>query len=186
MSDLENNDEIEVLEDELNDEVSLEDEESNSQQKIKSLRVKLKQAEEAKKQILEDLQRAKAEFLNSKKRLTEESHRNSDRTINKQMTALLPLCDSFQMALSNKDAWESVDEVWRKGMEGIYNQLQNILETNHVTVMNPLNEEFDPHQHEAMSTVDSDLGSEKVVEVLQFGYQRNNEVIRPAKVIISN
>ena len=45
---------------------------------------------------------------------------------------------------------------------------------------------FDPNQHEALSTVPVE-GTESgtVVEVLQKGYRLNEQLIRPARVVVS-
>ena len=90
------------------------------------------------------------------------------------------------MAMSNTDMWERVDTTWRTGIEGIYTQLHSILKSYDVTVIDPLNEAFDPEYHEAISTQNSDShDAETVVQVIQKGYARNDTVIRPAKVILS-
>jgi molecular chaperone GrpE len=52
-------------------------------------------------------------------------------------------------------------------------------------VINPQGEKFDPHLHQAMSVVDSDLPPNTVVHVMQKGYVLNDRVIRPALVMVS-
>jgi len=47
-------------------------------------------------------------------------------------------------------------------------------------------EKFDPNIHEALSVDEkSDADTDIVTKVLQSGYKRNKELIRPAKVILS-
>ena len=167
------------------DELELADVEENSKSKIKSLQTKLKDCEAEKKQHLDGLQRAKADFLNTKKRLEEEKVRAGERAMNDHIERLLPLCDSFTMAMSNTEAWEAIDDSWRKGMEAIYTQLQGILKSYNVVKVDPTGEQFDPNRHEALGTEDSDLESETVSTVIQQGYERNGEIIRPAKVVLS-
>ncbi len=156
-----------------------------------TLRDKLKVCEAEKREVLEELQRAKADFLNAKKRLEEERLRDRERSLIKHIESLIPLCDSFQVAMSDKSVWEKADENWRKGIEGINAQLQNILSSSNVVVINPKGEHFSPHQHEALSTqrVEGIEAHEKVMEVVQMGYElkKNDgttELIRPARVII--
>lgn len=171
-------------------ESELEEVEENTNSKIKKLREKLKACEQEKMQHLEELQRAKADFLNGKKRVEEERLRDKERAVNAQIEKLLPLCDSFHMAMHNKEAWEAIDAVWRVGVEGIHNQLQDILASYGVKQINPSGEAFDPQMHEAMTNVpvedESDHG--KIIQVIQNGFTRkvgDTEVlIRPARVTV--
>ena len=168
------------------EDIELEDAEERTQDKVKKTRDKLSQCEKEKIEILEELQRAKADFLNSKRRLSEQAQTDRERTLNSFLNSLLPLCDSFDMATADTAIWESIDENWRKGVEGIQNQLNAILKQHDVVVIEAKGEHFDPNRHEAMSAVDGDAESDTVLEVLQKGYERNGTVIRPAKVIIQN
>lgn len=182
--------ELEPVEDDITDDAELEDMEENSAQKIKQLKKKLQESEKEKMEHLENLQRAKAEFLNAKRRLEDERLADKERAIVRQIEKLLPMCDSFHMAVSNKEAWESIDPTWRKGIESIYNQLQSILTSYSVTEFNPVGAEFDPNKHEAMTNVkvDSKEMDHKVVSVIQNGYIRTNgdseQLIRPARVTV--
>ena len=156
-----------------------------------TLRDKLKVCEAEKREILEESQRTKADFLNAKRRLEEERKRDRERGTISHIEDLIPLCDSFQVAMSNKEVWEKADENWRKGIEGIYSQLQNILSSNQVSVINPIHTTFNPHQHEALSTipVTDEKEDHMVMAVIQMGYElkktdNTTEIIRPARVII--
>jgi molecular chaperone GrpE len=170
-------------------EPELSDVEDNQKDIISSLRKKLKEAEEDKRTAQDDLQRARADFLNARKRLDEERQRDKQRSIVKHVEELLPLCDSFEMAMSNKEVWEKADENWRKGIEGIYAQLQSLLTQYNVTKLIPLGEVFDPHRHEALSMtpVTDKTKHDTVVAVIQNGYEIDadtKELIRPARVAI--
>ncbi|HEY0964819.1 MAG TPA: nucleotide exchange factor GrpE [Candidatus Paceibacterota bacterium] len=189
-SDNENDFEVEVTaeEDTDRDDPELIDTETTEANKIKQLREKLARAEEEKRNTLEAAQRERADFLNARKRLEAERAGDRLRYTKKHIEALLPLCDSFEMAISNTEAWEKADETWRKGMEGIHMQLKKLLESYGVSAIDPMNEPFDPYRHEAIGTVrvsDKDL-QDKVVAVLQRGYEiemgDKKEVIRPARV----
>ena len=156
-----------------------------------TLRDKLKVCEAEKRDILEETQRAKADFLNARRRLEEERKRDHERSIIKHVEELIPLCDSFQVAMQNKEVWEKADANWRKGIEGIYSQLQNILVNYKVTILNPQNAAFNPHQHEALQTTPTTDKSahDTVVAVIQMGYELAKadgtvELIRPARVVI--
>ncbi len=187
----ENNDiDVEVTSDDLAvEDIELEEIEEKSGDKMKKLRDKLKTCEADKMQAMEDLQRAKAEFLNAKKRLEDEKMQDRLRSKMQHATDLLPLCDSFAMAMSNKDVWEKADENWRKGIEGIHMQLQKLLASYGVSKIEALGSTFDPHRFEALDTekVSDKKEVDKVQKVLQEGYEmktgETTEVIRPARVV---
>lgn len=175
--------------DELND-LELDEIEDNSNTKIKFLRDKLKSCEQEKILYLEQLQRAKAEFLNAKRRLEEEKQLAKERTVDSHINRILPLCDSFAMAMKDKAAWESIDKTWRTGIESIHTQLQSILKEYNVTEVNPLGEQFDPNLHDAVVSVpvSDEKQNHKVMEVLQLGYERatmnGSTLVRPARVTV--
>ncbi len=173
------------------EETEIEVEEEGVANKMKQMREKLTKCDEEKKNALEELQRTKADFLNSKKRLEETKDREVERATEKHIEKLLPLCDSFSLAMSNKESWEAIDEVWRKGVEGIHNQLLSLLASYGIREVKPEGETFDPNIHEAVGEVaveEKDNG--KIVSVLQSGYIRkqgsNEKILRPARVIVGN
>lgn len=167
------------MEHEAPDDVSLEDEEAGAGTKMKQLRAKLAACDEEKRSIHEELQRTRADFLNSKRRLEEQLQRDRERITERHMEDLLPLADSFDMAMQDP-AWQSADEIWRKGVEGIYAQLKNILRSNGIESIEPqAGSPFDPREHEALM----DTGNGDVIgQVFQKGYKRGDTIIRPAKV----
>ena len=94
------------------------------------------------------------------------------------------------MAMGNQEAWNNVDEVWRKGVESIYSQLEQILTAHHVSKVDPLGEAFDPTLHDAMSNqpVTDEAQHHTIIQVIQPGYSMKvgdtTDVIRPARVIV--
>lgn len=192
----ENNNENEVFNDlesvdeELVDEAELEDIEEHSIQNIKKLKAQIKSCEAEKMEHLENLQRAKAEFLNAKRRIEEERQSDKEKAVVKQIEKLLPLCDSFQMAMSDKATHESTDLTWRKGIDSIYNQLQSIMGSYGVRELSPIGEVFNPALHDAMTniSVEKKEDDHKIISVVQNGYIRNtgdkDELIRPARVTV--
>ena len=54
-----------------------------------------------------------------------------------------------------------------------------------ISVINPKEEKFDPHQHQAMCMVDSELAPNTVVQVMQKGYKLQDRILRPALVSVS-
>jgi molecular chaperone GrpE len=191
MNNEENELEVETTSDDIeSEETELIDVEEKSGDKIKKLQDKLRHAEEAKRDAQDELQRTRADFLNARRRLEEERDRDKVRHRKKHIEELLPLCDSFQMAMDNTETWEKAEPAWRKGFEGINAQLMGLLDSYGVKVIAPVGEVFDPHRDEAIGTevvTDKKL-VDTVVSVVQRGYEievdGKTEVIRHARVTI--
>lgn len=168
------------LEDLDTEDTDIEGEEELTGQKLKKLKEKLKVAEKDKMSALEDLQRARADFLNARKRLEDERVTDRERAKLQHIEEMLPLCDSFSMALSDP-AFQSLPENLKKGVLGINMQLESILRGYGVEEMGKIGDKFDPNFHEALAD-EGDTGTVK--DVLQKGYKMKDRVIRPAKVIV--
>ena len=172
-------------------EPDLEEIEEREKDIISSLKAKLKVCDQEKREILEETQRVKADFLNARRRLEEERLKDRERAITNHVERLLPMCDSFQMAMADKEGWDKADANWRKGVEGIYSQLQSILNSYNVRIINPVGQTFDPYKHEALSniTVNDEKQHDKIISVIQMGYEIQKadgmiEIVRPARVAI--
>ena len=101
-------------------------------------------------------------------------------------TNLLEVVDNFERALTT-DVTSDDAMTLKKGIEMVHGQLLSALEREKVTMIDPLNEPFEPNFHQAVSTMPAEEGqaTDVVVNVLQKGYQLDDRVIRPAMVIVS-
>ena len=168
------------------DDIELEDitEEDSTNTKIKNLQKKLKDAQKEKSDLMTELQKAKADFVNMRKR-DEESNKEFVKYAKTGVVGdIIPVLDSFDMAMGNKEAWEKAPSEWRVGVEYIYNQLVSILEQHGLEAVNPIGAEFDPNQHEALEMIETDDKSQdgKIITVVQKGYKLGEKLVRPAKV----
>jgi len=160
--------------------------EENMAEVIKKLRAKLKAAEAEKQEYLTGWQRAKADMVNARKR-DEEDRANFTKFANEGMIEdLLPVMESFDMAMGNKEAWEKADKNWRIGVEYIYSQLKKALENNGVAEIDPIGETFDHARHEATSyeAVSDPKQAEKIIRVVQKGLSLNGKVLKVPKVVV--
>lgn len=167
------------------DEVVLNREEAEDLlEKIEKLKSKLKKVEKEKMEYLDGWQRSRVELAKLQKR--EESAMSESRNKGKRSVIMefLPVADSFDMAFSNAEAWNKVDESWRRGVEYISAQLHSAFEREGVQAFDPKGEAFDPKRHDSLDVVPVSNKDEDhhVVEVIQKGYEMKGEVIRPAKV----
>jgi molecular chaperone GrpE len=172
-------DESEVLEFEFN-----EDGEEDLKKTLKKLRADLKQAKIEKEEYLTGWQKERAEFANYRKQDDERRAIFSESLRERILTRFLTVSDSFNMAFANKEAWAKVDENWRKGVEYIYTQLNNIFEEYGVKAIGEEGDIFDPNIYQSIDVVETDKKEmeHKVATVIQKGYKLGERVIRPARV----
>ncbi len=175
----------------LDNETKLENEEFIVDSKVKKLKRELSECQNDKRKTNDDLLRLKADFLNTKKRLESETKAMVAREQRAVIQSILPLSDSFLMAMADTERWNSVDESWRKGVESIHAQLQSIFSQYSVKTHTPLNEKFDPNIHEAVGEVEVNSHEKQdiIQNVVQPGYSMpdlnsGEIIIRPAKVIV--
>lgn len=161
-----------------------EDSELGDSQIVKKLREKLKIAVEEKQEYLNNWQKDKAEFINARKRDEEAKQDFLKFAKLNVIEDILPVLDSFDMAMANKASWESVSAEWRAGVESIYNQFIGVLTKQGVSSFGAKGDMFDPNLHQSVSMVTTDDKSQDhtVAIVLQKGYMISGKVIRPAMV----
>lgn len=151
---------------------------------VKKLRADLKSCRKEKEEYLTGWQRAKADYVNLQKDTDSRIKDIKNLVTSNLIEDLLPVLDSFDMAMGNKDAWEKVDANWRNGIEYIRAQFTRVLEDNNVTAINQVDTPFDPNLHESIETIPTEDESQdhKIAQVVQTGYKIGERVIRPARV----
>jgi molecular chaperone GrpE len=98
---------------------------------------------------------------------------------------LLPVLDAYDMAFSNKEAWEKVDKNWRMGVEYINQQLVKALGENNVAeIPIALGDKFDHNIHEPIENVATEDPTldHTIQKVIQKGYKSGDKILRPARV----
>ena len=151
---------------------------------VKKLRADLKLARKEKEEYLTGWQRAKADYVNLQKDSDAKYKEIRTMVTGNMVEDLLPVLDSFNMAMGNKEAWEKVDANWRNGVEYIHQQFLRVLADNNVTALDQVDVMFDPMLHESIETIPTDDESKdhKIAQVVQTGYKIGEKVIRPARV----
>jgi molecular chaperone GrpE len=149
---------------------------------IPSLQEMLKRAELQAQEHYDAWLRAKAECDNIRKRAQADIANAHKYALDSFASELLPVRDSLEAALATEN---STLEALRQGVELTLKQLDSALEKAAIREINPLGEKFDPHKHQAMTTVESEKPANTVVHVLQKGYQLHDRILRPALVTVS-
>ncbi len=151
---------------------------------VKKLREDLKTARKEKEEYLTGWQRAKADYVNLQKDSDAKYKELRTMVTGNMVEDLLPVLDSFNMAMGNKEAWEKVDANWRNGVEYIHQQFLRVLADNNVTALDQIDVPFDPMLHESIETIPTEDESKdhKIAQVVQTGYKIGDKIIRPARV----
>jgi molecular chaperone GrpE len=129
--------------------------------------------------------RLAAEYDNFRKRMvrerTEASSRGQAELIRHIMDAL---DDLARFAHVDPDSAEAKTVV--QGVEMVERKLLKALQTAGLTVVNPVNESFNPELHEAVATepAQSPEDDHVVARVFQPGYVFNGQLLRPARVVV--
>lgn len=145
----------------------------------------LAKAIEEREQLRDRLLRTTAEFDNFRKRVDRDRREMADRAAESLLLDLLPVVDDIERALAVEATGEGA-EAYRRGVELIYRQLAELLARRGVKLLDALGADFDPHLHQAVTSVPADGHRDgEVVEVLRSGYLLNDRLLRPAMVKVA-
>jgi|SRR5690348_3755314 molecular chaperone GrpE len=133
--------------------------------------------------LLDTTRRLQADFENYRKRVLREQTALVDRSTEALLEQLLPVVDSFELALINLASGD-VDDKVRKGIELVYAELLGVLERSGLERIDALGCSFDPNEHEAVLQDEGD-GEPHVGDVLRTGWKLKGRVLRPAMVKVT-
>ncbi|OZI30922.1 nucleotide exchange factor GrpE [Bordetella genomosp. 10] len=148
-----------------------------------ALQAQLAEAQAKATEHYDQLLRTRAEAENIRRRAQEDVSKAHKFGIESFAESLVPVKDSLEAALAQQ---EQTLEIMREGVESTLKQLSSAFERNRLIEIAPAaGEKFDPHQHQAISSVPSDQPANTVVQTLQKGYLIADRVLRPALVMVS-
>ena len=133
--------------------------------------------------LLDTTRRLQADFENYRKRVLREQTELIQRSTEGLLEQLLPVLDSFELAVRNLENGE-VDDGIRKGIELVYAELSGVVERAGLARIDALGAPFDPNEHEAVMQDDGD-GEPHVDDVLRSGWKLKGRVLRPAMVKVT-
>jgi molecular chaperone GrpE len=139
-------------------------------------------------EYLELAKRAQADFENYRKRMTAEVQAAGARGKGELLREVVPVLDDLERAIqaAGLDPEGDSEDGLAHGVLLVFRSLRDSLGRNGVEAVDPKGERFDPTSQEALSTVAADgVESGVVVEVLQKGYKLGDQLIRPARVVVS-
>jgi molecular chaperone GrpE len=142
----------------------------------------LADANQQKDEYLELARRTKADFENFRKRAAADVQAAQARGKIAVAREVIDAVDNLERALEAADDGAAL----REGVEMVLSGLRETLKRNGIEAVDPKGDRFDPNQHEALSTMPVE-GAEPgtVVEVMQKGYRLDDQLVRPARVVVS-
>ena len=139
-------------------------------------------------EYLDLAKRTKADFENFRKRMSAEVLAAAGRGKAEVLRDVLPVLDDLERAIqaAGLDPEGDSEDGLSHGVLLVFRSLRDSLSRNGVEAVDPKGEKFDPMQHEALSTQPAEgVESGTIVEVMQKGYRLGEQLIRPARVVVS-
>jgi len=127
--------------------------------------------------------RAKAETENARRIAQADVAKAHKFAVERFAEDLLPVADALEKTLAAGDV---TLETLKAGADLTLRALRSAFDRAQVVEVNPAGEKFDPHRHQAMQMVPSELPANTVVDVFQKGYLVSDRVLRPALVTVSS
>lgn len=134
-------------------------------------------------QLQDEKLRAAANEQNLRRRHQEELQAAHKFAAQKFASELLAVKDYLEMALQDQSG---NFEALKMGVDMTLVELNKAFEKEGITEIAPqIGDKLDPHLHQAMQQVESDLEPNAIVSVLKKGYLLSGRVLRPAMVTVA-
>jgi molecular chaperone GrpE len=139
-------------------------------------------------EYLDLAKRTKADFENFRKRMTAEVQAAATRGKAELIREVVPVLDDLERAIqaAGLDPEGDSEDALAHGVILVFRSLRDSLTRNGIEAVDPKGEKFDPMEHEALSTAPAEgVEAGTVVEVMQKGYRLGEQLVRPARVVVS-
>ena len=141
-------------------------------------------------ELKDRLLRAHAEVENIRKRSEREKEETAKYAVTRFARDIVNVGDNFQRAIDAVPAGAAEQDAALKSfLEGVTmteRELLNVLERYGIKRVQPINEPFNPHLHQAVMEIQrTDVPAGTVVQVFQAGFTIEDRVLRPAMVAVA-
>jgi molecular chaperone GrpE len=129
--------------------------------------------------------RLQAEMDNYRKRQQRLAEDRIDAERQRLLRSFLPVVDDLERALA---APSGDGRGLREGVQLTHRAALQLLQREGVEPIREQGRPFDPHRHEAVATVDhgrAGVAPNTIVEVLEAGYRQQDQLLRPARVVVA-
>jgi molecular chaperone GrpE len=130
----------------------------------------------------EQLLRALADLDNLRKRFDREVARERSSQRARVTAEWLPVVDDLERVLEHAQADPST---LVEGVRAVYEQAISVLDRLGFPRFDAVGDHFDPQRHEAVSVADADAPAGTVVATVRPGYGTDEDVLRPAAVVVA-
>ena len=155
------------------------------EEQVASLTQNLETAQQELLQSQDAMQRAQAELVNYRKRADEERISLQQYSNSRLIVKLLPVFDELGLAVDHADQNEASNP-WVEGVRLIQRKVFNLLESEGVSRIESLGSAFNPLEHEAVGTQETnEYPPGFISEVVRNGYRLHDRVIQPAQVVVA-
>ena len=155
------------------------------EEQVAALLGDLEGAQREASQNLDLAQRAQAEMANVRRRAEEERLSSAKFSNGRLITKLLPVHEELDLAITHAGKGEP-NASWLEGVKLIQRKLLNLLESEGVAPIEGVGAMFNPLEHEALGTEESeDHPPGYIIQVVRGGYRLHDRVIQPAQVIVA-
>lgn len=127
-----------------------------------------------------------ADFENFKKRAQRERDETRRAAIESVLGRILPVVDTFEMAMAAAQLPGTSVDTLRAGVQMIQGQLRGVLGEFGVEEIDAAGKPFDPLLHEAVSQQESlDVPEGHVIQQMRRGYKCRDRLLRAASVVVA-
>lgn len=156
-----------------------------AEKKIKASVENIESLQNKCQEYLNGWKRAKADYENLKKQTEKKQTEFSDFIQATLLLEILPIINNYKVALSHVP--ENVKkEQWLNGFNHIYKQFKDFLKKVGIKEIKTIGEKFNPEFHEAIAQEEEkDTEDQIVLKEASPGFQLNDQVITPAKVVVN-
>ena len=170
---------------ELNKEEEKENPKKSFQKKLAKLEEELAKAKADSEHWKNEYYRAYADTQNLRKSLEKEHQTAIRYRAEGFIEDLLPILDSFHMALDNEPANQEIKN-YLVGFQYIYRNLVGVLENEGVQEISPkIGDKFDASTMNAVETVEHEGDENLIASIHTKGYKLHDRLIRPANVAVT-
>lgn len=150
-----------------------------------NLEEKIADLEKQCKELQDKYLLAKADLDNARKRFLKDKEDVRFQTIQFVCLPIIALFDSFKMGLESARKYNIAEGVL-KGFQMILQQFQDCLKVLGIEEINPKDELFNPHLHDAVSSCFHEtIAEDHIIQVVRVGYKLGDKLLRAASVVVS-
>jgi molecular chaperone GrpE len=172
----------ELKKEQTNDNIS----ESSLKEELKKTKIELKETKKTAETNLNKLKYLMADFDNYRKQIEKQMASTIESDKANLLSRFLTIRDDYQRALDVVKKNKDLDEVFLNGLEGIFKNLDNILQSEGVIPIETIGKIFDSNKHDVISfTYNDDLPENTITNEIRRGYMLNDKVLRASLVEIS-